>query len=229
MTRVKAGRAVGAVPPGRLREPRRPPCPRCGDAGHLHAGNRRGRRRRTGRSTRRSRVPATGYAYHVIPPETAGEWIRAEGRPRPEVGHGLLPLLVRQPGRRSGDVPEPAGRGPGREAIRGHPPAGHGRRHAAATWRQRSWMNPARPLESGYYVMGDRPAAAPVRDAAGGEGAARRNGATKQDFEVDAASVIMKDTKGNRYRLPKGPDALDRPVRLGMAPGHPRDRHRAQP
>ena len=39
------------------------------------------------------------------------------------------------------------------------------------------------------------------------------------DFEVDAASVIVSDGSGNRYRLPKGDKAFDRPLPSGPARG----------
>ena len=40
-----------------------------------------------------------------------------------------------------------------------------------------------------------------------------------QDFEVDAASVIMRDAKGHRYRLPKGSDVFSSPAASGWRRG----------
>jgi hypothetical protein len=47
----------------------------------------------------------------------------------------------------------------------------------------------------------------------------RREWSPARDFQVDAASVIMKDAKGHRYRLPKGPEVLGRPAASGWRRG----------
>jgi hypothetical protein len=71
--------------------------------------------------------------------------------------------------------------------------------------------------ETGCYVIGADMKLRRSSDAAA-EKAVREKAATKQDFQVDDASVIMTDKKGKRYRLPKGPDALSRsPRRPGRA------------
>lgn len=43
--------------------------------------------------------------------------------------------------------------------------------------------------------------------------------ATRKDFEVDAASVIIMDHNGNRYRLPKGAATFDSPSSAGWPRG----------
>jgi hypothetical protein len=44
-------------------------------------------------------------------------------------------------------------------------------------------------------------------------------GAFKQDFEVDAASVLVTDKEGGRWRLPKGAAAFDKPFPTGWPRG----------
>jgi hypothetical protein len=72
--------------------------------------------------------------------------------------------------------------------------------------------------ETGYYVMGADLKLRRTDDAAA-EKTLREKWTPKQDIEVDAASVIIKDKKGNRYRLPKGPDAFASPSAAGWPRG----------
>ena len=72
--------------------------------------------------------------------------------------------------------------------------------------------------ETGYYVMGEDLRLRRVDDPAA-EKNLRKKWAPTQDFQVDAASVVMKDGKGRRYRLPKGPDVFSSPAASGWRRG----------
>jgi len=151
-------------------------------------------------------VPAGGYAYHVIPPETGGEWIRAKTDADVDsataffhygsAGQAADPALLRSlpaaepPARRSEGV------------IRPWEGTDLTLRFAADVVDESGKV-----AETACYVVGgdmrlhrqgDADAAKAVRQAA----------PTSQDFQVDAASVIMTDKKAGRFRLPKGPDVL---------------------
>jgi len=162
-------------------------------------------------------VPASGYAYHVLPPETAGEWVRlktdhdvksatayfhyasAMHAPEPAMFKSLA--AADQAALRSEGIVRPEG-------------AEDMPLQFAATVVDDS----GKAAETAYYVMG-----ADLRlrraDGAAAEKTLREKWATTQDFEVDAASVIMKDRKGNRYRLPKGADAFSSPSAAGWPRG----------
>ena len=72
--------------------------------------------------------------------------------------------------------------------------------------------------ETGYYVIGEDLRLRRVEDSAA-EKSLREKWSPKQEFQVDAASVIMKDAKGRRFRLPKGPDVFSSPTVSGWRRG----------
>jgi hypothetical protein len=162
-------------------------------------------------------VPARGYAYHVIPPGTPGEWIRVKtdrdvesatayfhassGYPATDPAlFGSLPAAD-QTARQSEGVLQPAAGADMPLAL-------------AATVVDAS----GKAAETGYYVLGEdlrlRRAANPAAETS-----LRKEWSPKQDFQVDAASVIMEDSKGQRYRLPKGPDVFSHPAVSGWRRG----------
>ena len=162
-------------------------------------------------------VPARGYAYYVIPPGAPGEWIRVKtdrdvdsatayfhfssGHPTADPAlFGSLPAAD-QTGRQSEGVLQPG--------------AGADMPLALAA----TVVNAAgKAAETGYYVMGEDLRLRRV-DAPAAEQSLRKNWSPKQDFQVDAASVIMTDSKGERYRLPKGADVFSRPAASGWRRG----------
>jgi len=162
-------------------------------------------------------VPPGGYAYHVIPPETGGEWIRVKADRDlksatayfhyTSAGQTADPAMFRSlaPAEKPGRLSEGLLSVPGGQDLT---------LAFAATVVDES----GKAAETGYYVIGGDMRLRRTSDAAA-EKAVREKAATRQDFQVDDASVIMTDKKGNRYRLPKGPDAFSRP---GGRRGDPR-------
>lgn len=72
--------------------------------------------------------------------------------------------------------------------------------------------------EAGWYEIGEDLRLRRVNDAAA-ERSLRETWAPKQDFEVDAASVVMKDKRGQRFRLPKGAEVFSTPSPAGWRRG----------
>jgi hypothetical protein len=162
-------------------------------------------------------VPASGYAYYVIPPDAAGEWVRLKTDRDAKAatayfhysaaGQKADPAMFRslaaadQTARRSEGILRPA---EGEDMPL----------QFAATVVDDS----GKAAETGYYVLGADLKLRRTDDAAA-EKTLREKWAPKQDITVDAASVIVKDKKGARYRLPRGPDALGGPSAAGWPRG----------
>jgi hypothetical protein len=158
-------------------------------------------------------VPASGYAYYVIPPEAGGEWIRvrtdrdvksatayfhysAGGQPAdPAMFRSLA--AADQTARRSEGILRPAGG----EAM-------------PLEFAAMVVDDSGKAAETGYYVMGADLKLRRTDDTAA-EKTLREKWAPKQNIAVDAASVIFENKKGNRYRLPRGPATLSGPSAAG--------------
>jgi hypothetical protein len=151
-------------------------------------------------------VPAGGYAYQLIPPGVAGEWIRVRanrdvesatayfhygspGRPaEPEMFASLAPASVLA--ERSEGVLLPTD---DREDL---------------TLAFAASVVDSKVIETGCYMVGGDLKLCRV-DRPEGEKALRQKAQTKQEFQADEASIIITD-KTTRYRLPKGPETLTR-------------------
>jgi hypothetical protein len=158
-------------------------------------------------------VPETGYAFHVFPNDVDAEWIRVR------TDRNIDSATVYFHYSATGCEAEPA-------AFRSLVDADR------PTPRSEGFLfaknDPSLPLEfaanildasgkiveRGYYVIGEEMHLRRVDDS-DAEKRLRSRAATKQQFEVDSASVMMKDDAGNRYRLPKGADAFDTPSASG--------------
>jgi hypothetical protein len=162
-------------------------------------------------------VPASGYGYYIAPPDAHGEWLRVKAdralksataychygsgsRPAEPAIFASLPAADNV-GRRCDAILRP-GSGPEMSL------------EVAATVVDAS----GKAAETGYYEIG-----ADLRlrraDNAAAEKPLRAEWGTKPDFQVDTASVIMKDKKGRRYRLPKGAAVFDSPTAAGWPRG----------
>jgi hypothetical protein len=162
-------------------------------------------------------VPASGYAYHIIAAETPGEWVRLvpdrdvkaatayfhyfSGAQAPEPAMFKSLAAADQAGQRSEGILRPDG-------------AENMPLQFAATVVD----DAGKPAETTYYVLGADLHIRRVDDAAA-EKTLRAKWTPTQDFKVDAASVLMKDKKGNRYRLPKGAEAFSSPSAAGWPRG----------
>lgn len=162
-------------------------------------------------------VPASGYAWHIIPPETPGEWVRLvpdrdvkavtayfhyfSGAQAPEPAIFKSLAAADSPARRSDGILRPDGA----ESM----PL-----QFAATVVD----DAGKPAETAYYVLSADLHLHRTDDAAA-EKTLREKWAPRQDFEVDDASVIMKDKKGTRYRLPKGAETFSSPSAAGWPRG----------
>jgi len=162
-------------------------------------------------------VPASGYAYYIIAPDAQGEWVRLKTDRDAKAATAYFhysatartaePAIFRslataaQTARRSEGILRPA---EGQDMPL----------QFAATVVDDS----GKAAETGYYVLGADLKLRRTDDAAA-EKTLREKWTPKQDITVDAASVIVKDKKGNRLRLPRGPDALSGPSAAGWPRG----------
>jgi hypothetical protein len=162
-------------------------------------------------------VPAGGYAYHVIPADTKGEWVRVKSDK--DLKSATAYFHYTSAGRQA----EPA-------MFKSLPPAdakgafSEGILQATTTtdltltFASTVVDASGKPAGTECYVIGADMHLRRAGEAAGEE-AVREKAATKQDFKVDDASVIMTDPKGNRYRLPKGADVFSRQSASGWPRG----------
>ena len=161
-------------------------------------------------------VPARGYAYHVIPSDVKGEWIRVKTDSAVSSATAYFHYF---------SSPKAAD-----EAMfKSLPPADRPAARSEGVIRPQSDAEltlqfaadildaSGKIVEQGYYEIGGdmrlHRADNPIAD-----GELRKKLATKQDFDVDEASVIMTE-KGKRYRLPKGPDMFSNPSASGWPRG----------
>jgi len=162
-------------------------------------------------------VPARGYAYHVIPPGTPGEWIRVKTDRNVKSATAYLHASSGYPAADPalfGSLPPADGVARQSEGVL-QPAAGAEMPLAlAATVVDAS----GKGVETGYYVLGQDLRLRRVDNPAAEKGL-RSKWSPTEDFEVDDASVIMRDARGRRYRLPKGPEVFSRPAASGWRRG----------
>lgn len=161
-------------------------------------------------------VSGRGYGYHVFPADLAGEWIRVKANrdcratayfhywsPR-EGAQGEATLFAVL-----ADAGSPMSYAAG--IIR---PAAHNRslQWLAETVSEDGKAGTPRYREVHLEGTTALRITAPKEDRAN---EVRKVGSIRRDFEIDAASVIVKGKDGRRYRLPKGAAAFDRPFPTG--------------
>ena len=154
-------------------------------------------------------VPASGYAYHVFEEALEAEWVRV----KPDVDAGRTTLVYQLAGR-DGRTSEPAERFAGL-AKPGQPftagwvrVAGEGR--GTLEFAAQAVTEDGAVRELGYYEVGPDMALRRV-DAPERHQWMRENASVDElGYAVDAASVVVTDVEGRRYRLPKGTDAMRR-------------------
>ena len=165
-------------------------------------------------------MPESGYAFRILPQDLDAEWLRVvadkdcqatvffHGRsPRPETpGEASLFDAV-------ADADSPGGYTGG--LIR---PAAHN--------RSLQWVvepvaadGAAKPAEYCEVELDGTTSLDFTRPDESREEEVREIAAVKQDFEVDAASVIVTSYDGLKYRLPKGSAAFDEPFACGWPRG----------
>ena len=162
-------------------------------------------------------VPAAGYAYHVIPADVRGEWIRVKTDRDVKAATAYFHYVA------PGQTAAP-------EMIRSLAPADAKGRFSEGllrvdtpetmtlTFAATLVDETGKAVGTACYTMGADMKLQPTGDAAA-EKSVRETLATKQDFQVDAASVIMTDKKGKRFRLPLGAEVFSSPSASGWARG----------
>jgi hypothetical protein len=174
-------------------------------------------------------VPGDGYSFHVLPPDLQGEWIRLAANrdctasayvhcwtPRP-VGDDESKLFsaLADPG-------SPRGYSAG--IVR--PSAVH----RGLEWVSQVVDEAGRAGETvfknvklegthGLAFEGHDPIVSLREPEEDRSEWLKKVGTPTQDFEVDAASVIVQDAEGQRWRLPKGSEAFDEPWATGWPRG----------
>lgn len=162
-------------------------------------------------------VPGNGYVQHIIPEQIKAEWIRAKtnrtvqettvylhyGTSRKERDDSMFHGLPRTTdnGDRYGGMIRPS----------------------QATDLKLQYISikmdsQGNELQRGYYEIGED---MKLRRADEPENMQQllTDLTPQSDFDLDAASVIMLDKKGRKYRLPKGPANLDKPSLQGQIRG----------
>ena len=162
-------------------------------------------------------VPANGYAYYILPPDTKGQWIRFR------TGRSVVSATAYLHSSCDRQVLSP-------EMFQSVPQAGKGTDCSIGLIRPDE--DESMPLhfaadmldasgavaEQRFYIVG-RDMQIQAVDDPDADSWLRTNAATTKDFEVDGASVIMTDDKGQRFRLPKGDPSFDSPTASGWPRG----------
>ena len=173
-------------------------------------------------------MPSSGYACHVFDEELDGEWIRLKSNedcrataffhywsPREaEDGEASIFESLASVGSSSDSSDYTGG------LIR---PAEHNR---SLQWLLRSVSSDGETLEPEYVEI-ELDGTAELTFTRPKESRADemdRVARIASDYQVDAASVIVTDAGGRRYRLPKGDEAFDHPPRRRSGPRYPRVR-----
>ena len=160
-------------------------------------------------------VPPEGYEFHIFPRDLAAEWIRVRADRRCSATayfHYWSPRTdSSEPARFDAlaDAGAPANYAGG--IIR---PAAHNR---SLQWLA-AVVSPRGEKGAAEYVevdLQDADGFAFHRPAESREREVLEVAAVRQDFQVDEASVIVRDGQGQRYRLPKGPAEFDTPFPTG--------------
>jgi len=161
-------------------------------------------------------VSTSGYAYHVIPSDVKGEWIRVKADSDVSSATAYFHYF---------SSPKAAGE----TMFKSLPPAARPAPRSEGVIRPQGDADPTlqfaadildesgEVVERGYYAIGADMRLRRVNNPAADEDL-RKKAVTKQDFKVDEASVIMTE-KGKRYRLPKGPDIFSSPSASGWRRG----------
>ncbi len=161
-------------------------------------------------------VPEQGYRFYIFPADVAGEWIRVSAD-RSCTATAYFHYFSQRPkaaGTASrfaslADAALPMNYTAG--LIR---PAAHSRN---LQWLAQAVGYDGKAGQSEYREVGLQGTTAfafavPEKSR---EEEVRRIAAVRRGFEVDDASVVVKDRSGQRYRLPKGPAVFDRPFPTG--------------
>ena len=160
-------------------------------------------------------VPAGGYRYHIFPADFKGIWIRitADRDCTATAYFHYSSLSEAFSADRSlfASLPEASGSS---SMVGGLVrPAGH---NTTLQFVARTVDEKGNVGEAGYFEVDKEMKFHTVEEPRAAE--VKKIAAIRQDFSVDAASVIMAH-KGKRYRLPKGDAAYDRPFALGRPRG----------
>ena len=166
------------------------------------------------------RMPAGGYACHVFGENVDAEWIRVKSNKDCHATAYFHYWSPRESEAREASIFEALATVDSASdytagIIR---PAEHNR---SLQWLARSISSGAEP-QGPEYVEVELEGTTKLTFARPEESRADevdKVAEIESDFEVDAASVIVKDQNGNIYRLPKGDEAFDRPLPGGPARG----------
>jgi len=191
-------------------------------------------------------VPPEGYAFEVFPPELQAEWVRLKTdrdcrltayfhywspRATPRTAPSPQTAPKRKPSGADGSTA--ASRRDEPRLFAGLADADRpvdyvgGLIRPAAHNRSLQWLRDVvdaegRLVERGRYVEVDLQGRHALRFDDGVPSRAdevRQVAAVRWDFRVDAASVVVTDHRGRRFRLPKGPSCFDRPFPTGWPRG----------
>ncbi len=158
-------------------------------------------------------VPARGYVFFSVPRSVDGEWIRVTTDR--DAARATAYFHYTSPARDAEEslfasLPRAGAAEPRSEGLLRTTNSSDLSFEFAASMLDGS----GKVVDRARYVIG---ADLKLRrtDDAQAEKVLRKQAAAKQEFTVDAASVVMTDAKGRRYRLPKGSPAFDIPSASG--------------
>jgi hypothetical protein len=166
------------------------------------------------------RMPVGGYAFHIFEEDLAGEWIRVKSNKNCHATAYFHYWSPRKREEREASIfAALATVGSASDYTAGIiRPAEHNR---SLQWLVRSVSKDgqSQPPEYIEIELDGSKELAFTRPEESRADEVNQVAEIESDFEVDAASVLVKDRNGNRYRLPKGDEAFDHPQPGGPARG----------
>lgn len=165
---------------------------------------------------RKLSVPARGYAWAAFPAAQKGEWVRLRAGSVAAKATAFFQYSNIDPRTPTADPAFQALVKPGASDWSGGLVWARGDNKRTLLFAART-VRDGRPGEEALYELDGELRLRRIDDRATLEWMNRNVAVPKNVLEVDAASVIYRDEKGKRWRLPKGDSALDRPGALGPA------------
>ena len=155
-------------------------------------------------------VPASGYAYHVLPADLKGTWVRLKSN-APARGTIAYFFMSQKDRRKAEENPS---------LFNSLPKIGDAGTHTYGLVRAGAsddirlqylayTETDGKVSSLGYYEVDGDMNISPVKNDSIGQWLTEKIGIKDADFKVDNASVIVKDEEGKVFRLPKGSDGYD--------------------
>ncbi|MCU0245313.1 MAG: hypothetical protein MUC42_01995 [Bryobacter sp.] len=163
---------------------------------------------------RKLSVPARGYSWAAFPAAQKGEWVRLRAASPAAKTTAFFQYSNLDPRTPAADPAFQALAKPGASDWSGGLVWARGDNKRTLLFAART-VSGGRPGDEALYELDGELRLRRIDDRATLEWMNRNVAIPKNVLEVDAASVIYRDEKGHRWRLPKGDSAFDQPGALG--------------